>query len=89
MNLYESIEKNLKESEHSDDYCTIAATEFVVDRLPSDWKNLSNDELKELVREEVNNYNNANVEPEYENEDFYGDEADYNKVFDYIIYSYK
>lgn len=76
--------KSLSES-HSEDYCTVAAAEFVGDLLPADWKSLSEDELKDLVYDGVLKYNNGNVEPEYEDSDFYGDSADPDKVYEYIV----
>lgn len=40
--------------------------------------------VEEAVRKFVNYYNEGNAEPEYEHEDFFMEEADYNKVLDYV-----
>ena len=80
-----SGDKPVKKQRHTNDYCTVAAAEFTVDRLPANWRELPDDELEDLVREEVNTYNYANVEPEYEKEDFYGDEANAKEVYQYIL----
>ena len=41
--------------------------------------------IDDAVYEGVQYVNNANAEPEYEDEEFYGDEADYSKVFAFVV----
>ena len=52
--------------------------------------NISNDDITLDILEEVcqvasNMYNDANFSPEYENEEFYGEEADWRKVYKFIL----
>lgn len=49
-----------------------------VDRVLDTYKNY--DSLEDCVLDAINLYNNGNAEPEYSDEDFADEEADYNKV---------
>lgn len=49
-----------------------------VDRVLDTYKNY--DSLEDCVLDAINLYNNGNAEPEYSDEDFATEEADYNKV---------
>ena len=53
--------------------------EMAIDYAIDSYKREPRD-IEEIVHEAVNYYNNGNAEPEYENEDFYEEEADYEKV---------
>lgn len=74
---------------HDDDYCNQAAADFVGDKMSDEfgtnWRDLPKDEIIGAVRKYTNEYGEANAQPEYANEDFYGDEADYNKVYNILI----
>lgn len=51
---------------------------LAVDRVLDTYKNY--DSLEDCVLDAINLYNNGNAEPEYSDEDFATEEADYNKV---------
>lgn len=51
---------------------------LAVDRVLDNYKNY--DSLEDCVLDAINLYNNGNAEPEYSDEDFATEEADYNKV---------
>ena len=51
---------------------------LAVDRVLSTYKEY--DSLEDCVLDAINLYNNGNAEPEYSDEDFADEEADYNKV---------
>lgn len=51
---------------------------LAVDRVLSPYKEY--DSLEDCVLDAINLYNNGNAEPEYSDEDFADEEADYNKV---------
>ena len=51
---------------------------LAVDRVLDTYKNY--DSLEDCVLDVINLYNNGNAEPEYSDEDFATEEADYNKV---------
>lgn len=53
--------------------------EMAIDYAIDSYKREPRD-IEEIVHEAVNYYNNGNAELEYENEDFYEEEADYEKV---------
>lgn len=74
---------------HDDDYCNQAAADFVGDKMSDEfganWRDLPQDKMIEAIKKYTNEYGEANAQPEYANEDFYGDEADYNKVYDILL----
>lgn len=47
-------------------------------------ENLSNDDLESYARRGCNQIDQGNAEPEYEDEEWYEDEADFDKVFEYL-----
>lgn len=53
--------------------------------LGPDWRKKSLSDIEDIVHETVFRYNEANVQPEYEDEDFYGDEADARAIYRYIL----
>lgn len=83
-NLVDSLNES-----HSDEYCNLAASDFVADKMydefGNDWRNMPEDEILDAVRRYTNEYGYANVEPEYTDEDFYGDEADYREVYKILL----
>ena len=87
-----SGDKPVEKKRHTTKYCTIAAAEFVRDNMydefGANWRDMPQDEMIDAIAHYTNVYNDANVEPEYEGEDFYGDEANYNEVYDYLLGRY-
>ena len=79
---------NLNESNDLD-YCNMAALDMckdaLSDELGPDWRHKSLSDIEDIVHETVFRYNEANVQPEYEDEDFYGDEADARAIYRYIL----
>lgn len=79
---------NLTESNDLD-YCNMAALDMckdaLSDELGPDWRKKSLSDIEDIVHETVFRYNEANVQPEYEDEDFYGDEADARTIYRYIL----
>lgn len=79
---------NLTESNDLD-YCNMAALDMVHDALSNelgpDWRKKSLSDIEDIVHDTVFKYNEANVQPEYEDEDFYGDEADARAIYRYIL----
>ena len=55
---------------------------LAVDRVLDTYKNY--DSLEDCVLDAINLYNNGNSEPEYSDEDFATEEADYNKVLETV-----
>ena len=55
------------------------------DELGPDWRKKSLSDIEDIVHDTVFKYNEANVQPEYEDEDFYGDEADARAIYRYIL----
>ena len=55
------------------------------DELGPDWRKKSLSDIEDIVHDTVFKYNEANVQPEYEDEDFYGDEADAHAIYRYIL----
>ena len=53
--------------------------------LGPDWRKKSLSDIEDIVHDTVFKYNEANVQPEYEDEDFYGDEADARTIYRYIL----
>ena len=53
--------------------------------LGPDWRKKSLSDIEDIVHDTVFKYNEANVQPEYEDEDFYGDEADARAIYRYIL----
>lgn len=41
-------------------------------------------DIQQAVHDAVNYYNEGNIQPEYEDEPFFGEEADYDKVYSYV-----
>ena len=79
---------NLTESNDLD-YCNMAALDMVHDALSDelgpDWRKKSLSDIEDIVHDTVFKYNEANVQPEYEDEEFYGDEADARAIYRYIL----
>lgn len=84
-----SGERPVEKKRHTMSYCNMAALDMVHDALSDqlgvDWRKKSLSDIEDIVHETVFRYNEANVEPEYENEDFYGDEANANEIYKYIL----
>ena len=63
------------------------AVEKATFRLECDGRlieNLTDDELRDYAYEGCRDANEGNAEPEYENEDFFEEEANEEKVFEYL-----
>ncbi len=63
------------------------AAEYAMGFMNSDGyiiENLSDDDLESYARRGCNQINEGNAEPEYADEDFYMDEADFDAVFNYL-----
>ena len=87
-----SQEHPVEKQRHTQEYCNTAALQYVIDNLPSelgaDWKKKSLVDIEDVVHDLVYRYNEANVEPEYENCDFYGDEANPIEIYNTILDKY-
>ena len=83
----DSYEESQKTSNLSDS--DLGAIDMVKDALSdnlgADWRNKSLVDIEDIVHDTVYKYNEANVQPEYENEDFYGNEANANEIYKYIL----
>ena len=84
-----SGDKPVEKQRHTMSYCNMAALDMVHDALSDelgpDWRKKSLSDIEDIVHETVFKYNEANVQPEYEDEDFYGDEADARAIYRYIL----
>lgn len=63
------------------------AAEYAMGFMNSDGytiENVSDDDLESYARRGCNQINEGNAEPEYADEDFYMDEADFDTVFNYL-----
>ena len=84
-----SGDKPVERQRHTQDYCNKAALDMcydaLFDKLGSDWRHKSLADIEDVVHHTVFKYNEANTEPEFEEEDFYGDEANANDVYQYIL----
>ena len=84
-----SGDKPIERQRHTMSYCNMAALDMVHDALSDelgpDWRKKSLSDIEDIVHETVFRYNEANVQPEYEDEDFYGDEADARTIYRYIL----
>ena len=84
-----SGDKPVERQRHTMSYCNMAALDMVHDALSDelgpDWRKKSLSDIEDIVHETVFRYNEANVQPEYEDEDFYGDEADARTIYRYIL----
>ena len=84
-----SGDKPVERQRHTMSYCNMAALDIVHDALSDelgpDWRKKSLSDIEDIVHETVFRYNEANVQPEYEDEDFYGDEADARAIYRYIL----
>lgn len=84
-----SGDKPVERQRHTMSYCNMAALDMVHDALSDelgpDWRHKSLIDIEDIVHETVFRYNEANVQPEYEDEDFYGDEADARTIYRYIL----
>ena len=84
-----SGDKHVERQRHTMSYCNMAALDMVHDALSDelgpDWRKKSLSDIEDIVHETVFKYNEANVQPEYEDEDFYGDEADARAIYRYIL----
>ena len=84
-----SGDKPVERQRHTMSYCNMAALDMVHDALSDelgpDWRHKSLIDIEDIVHDTVFKYNEANVQPEYEDEDFYGDEADARTIYRYIL----
>ena len=84
-----SGDKPVERQRHTMSYCNMAALDMVHDALSDelgpDWRKKSLSDIEDIVHETVFRYNEANVQPEYEDEDFYGDEANARTIYRYIL----
>lgn len=84
-----SGDKPVERQRHTMSYCNMSALDMVHDALSDelgpDWRKKSLSDIEDIVHETVFRYNEANVQPEYEDEDFYGDEADARTIYRYIL----
>ena len=84
-----SGDKPVERQRHTMSYCNMAALDMVHDALSDelgpDWRKKSLSDIEDIVHETVFKYNEANVQPEYEDEDFYGDEANARTIYRYIL----
>jgi len=63
------------------------AVDYILDLIESDTQDiseLSDEELKDYTDSGCSHIDNGNAEPEYEDEEFYEDECDRYKVFEYL-----
>ena len=84
-----SGDKPVERQRHTMSYCNMAALDMVHDALSDelgpDWRKKSLSDIEDIVHDTVFKYNEANAQPEYEDEDFYGDEADARTIYRYIL----
>lgn len=84
-----SGDKPVERQRHTMSYCNMAALDMVHDALSDelgpDWRKKSLSDIEDIVHDTVFKYNEANVQPEYEDEDFYGDEANARTIYRYIL----
>ena len=84
-----SGDKPVERQRHTMSYCNMAALDMVHDALSDelgpDWRKKSLSDIEDIVHDTVFKYNEANVQPEYEDEDFYGDEADARAIYRSIL----
>ena len=84
-----SGDKPVERQRHTMSYCNMVALDMVHDALSDelgpDWRKKSLSDIEDIVHDTVFKYNEANVQPEYEDEDFYGDEADARTIYRYIL----
>lgn len=84
-----SGDKPVERQRHTMSYCNMAALDMVHDALSDelgpDWRKKSLSDIEDIVHDTVFKYNEANVQPEYEDEDFYGDEVDARAIYRYIL----
>lgn len=84
-----SGDKPVERQRHTMSYCNMAALDMVHDALSDelgpDWRKKSLSDIEDIVHDTVFKYNEANVQPEYEDEEFYGDEADARAIYRYIL----
>ena len=84
-----SGDKPVERQRHTMSYCNMAALDMVHDALSDelgpDWRKKSLSDIEDIVHDTVFKYNEANAQPEYEDEDFYGDEADARAIYRYIL----
>lgn len=84
-----SGDKPVERQRHTMSYCNMVALDMVHDALSDelgpDWRKKSLSDIEDIVHDTVFKYNEANVQPEYEDEDFYGDEADARAIYRYIL----
>ena len=87
-----SQEHPVEKQRHTQEYCNTAALQYVLDNLPSelgaDWQRKSLIDIEDVVHDLVYRYNEANIEPEYGDCDFYGDEADPIEIYNVILDKY-
>lgn len=79
---------NLKEGHNQEDINMTfvdMCKDALSDELGPDWRHKSLSDIEDIVHDTVFKYNEANVQPEYEDEDFYGDEADARAIYRYIL----
>ena len=84
-----SGDKPVERQRHTMSYCNMAALDMVHDALSDelgpDWRKKSLSDIEDIVHDTVFKYNEANAQPEYEDEDFYGDEANARTIYRYIL----
>lgn len=84
-----SGDKPVERQRHTMSYCNMAALDMckdtLSDELGPDWRHKSLSDIEDIVHDTVFKYNEANVQPEYEDEDFYGDEANARTIYRYIL----
>lgn len=87
-----SQEPPVERQRHTQEYCNTAALQYVLDNLPSElganWQKKSLVDIEDVVHDLVYRYNEANAEPEYEDYDFYEDEANPIEIYNFILDKY-
>ena len=87
-NILENYKQGLKEGHSQEDINMMfvdMCKDALSDELGPDWRHKSLADIEDIVHSTVFKYNEANVQPEYENEEFYGDEANANTIYQYIL----
>ena len=87
-NILESYRQSLKEGHSQEDINMMfvdMCKDALSDELGPDWRHKSLADIEDIVHSTVFKYNEANVQPEYEDEEFYGDEANANTIYQYIL----
>ena len=88
FNSNQYFNSNLKEG-HSQEEINMTFVDMckdaLSDELGPDWRKKSLSDIEDIVHSTVYKYNEANSLPDYEGEEFYGDEANARDIYRYIL----